>query len=135
MKAGDDEEAISNAIDFTALSNNSVLVDRLVHFLMGESDSVPKDPKFLFKMYSRMGMHAKAAKIALIIAQEQQAHGSYRNAHALLFTMRKQLKQQGIYVPAELEDWLMVLHSYVIVKVGGAGGRQSRRGTSSSRTT
>lgn len=63
-----------------------------------------------------MGMHAKAAKIALIIAQEQQANGSYRNAHQLLFNMRQSLKRQNIYVPTELEDLLMILHSYIIVK-------------------
>jgi WD repeat-containing protein 19 len=64
-----------------------------------------------------MGMHAKAAKIAMIIAQEQQSNGSYRNAHQLLFTMRQSLKSQNIYVPTELEDLLMILHSYIIVKV------------------
>jgi hypothetical protein len=31
-----------NAIDFTATSSSSILVDKLVHFLMGETDGIPK---------------------------------------------------------------------------------------------
>ncbi|KAI6201750.1 WD repeat-containing protein 19 [Aphelenchoides besseyi] len=116
LQAGDNDAAILNAIEFTAQSSSSILVDKLVHFLMGESDGIPKDPKYLFQMYTRMGMHAKAAKIAMIIAQEQQSRGSYRTAHQLLFSMRQSLKSQKIYVPTELEDWLMILHSYIIVK-------------------
>ena len=64
-------------------------------------------------------MHTKAAKIAMIIAQEQQTRGAYRVAHQLLFSMRQQLRANGIYVPAELEELLLLLHSYIIVKVCG----------------
>jgi hypothetical protein len=42
LQAGDNEEAVMNAIKYTAESTNSVLVDKLMHFLMGESDGVPK---------------------------------------------------------------------------------------------
>lgn len=42
LKAGDNSEAIMNAIDFTAASSSSILVDKLVHFLMGETDGIPK---------------------------------------------------------------------------------------------
>lgn len=94
-----------------------MLVDRLVNYLMGEPEGVPKDPKFLFQMYTRLGMHAKAAKIALIIAIEEQSRGSYRSAHTLLFTMRDQLKKHKMYIPTELDNYLMILHSYIIVRV------------------
>jgi hypothetical protein len=42
LKSGDNPDAILNAIDFTAASSSSILVDKLVHFLMGESDGIPK---------------------------------------------------------------------------------------------
>ncbi|CAD5215524.1 unnamed protein product [Bursaphelenchus okinawaensis] len=116
IKAGEDEGAIMDAVDFTAQSNNSILVDRLVHHLMGDTENVPKDPKFLFHLYTKLGMHAKAAQIALIIAKDQQNRGSYKSAHKLLFAMRQQLKDQKIYVPMELEDWLLILHSYILAK-------------------
>uniref|UniRef100_A0A1I7STJ9 Intraflagellar transport protein 122 homolog n=1 Tax=Bursaphelenchus xylophilus TaxID=6326 RepID=A0A1I7STJ9_BURXY len=128
IKAGDNEEAIMDAVDFTAQSNNSILVEKVVHYLMGEPEGVPKDPKFLFHLYTKLGMHSKAAKIALIIAMDQQNRGSYKSAHKLLFTMRQQLKDQKIYIPMELEDWLFILHSYILAKRHVAAGNHLNAG-------
>lgn len=51
--------------------------------------------------------------------------GNYRNAHDLLFSMYAELKSQKIKIPSEMATNLMILHSYILVKVrpSGAVGR------------
>lgn len=49
--------------------------------------------------------------------------GNYRNAHDVLFSMYAELKSQKIKIPSEMATNLMILHSYILVKVRrGAGG-------------
>ena len=43
--------------------------------------------------------------------------GNYRNAHDVLFSMYQELKQQKIKIPTEMSTNLMILHSYILVKV------------------
>lgn len=43
--------------------------------------------------------------------------GNYRNAHDVLFSMYAELKKNKIKVPNEMAHSLMILHSYVLVKV------------------
>ena len=45
--------------------------------------------------------------------------GNYRNAHDVLFSMYQELKQQKIKIPTEMATNLMILHSYILVKVSG----------------
>lgn len=43
--------------------------------------------------------------------------GNYRNAHDVLFSMYTELQTQKIKIPAEMVTNLMILHSYILVKV------------------
>lgn len=43
--------------------------------------------------------------------------GNYRNAHDVLFSMYAELKSQKIKIPSEMATNLMILHSYILVKV------------------
>lgn len=47
------------------------------------------------------------------------ATGNYRNAHDVLFSMYTELQAQKIKIPAEMVTNLMILHSYLLVKVRG----------------
>lgn len=47
--------------------------------------------------------------------------GNYRNAHDVLFSMYTELQAQKIKIPAEMATNLMILHSYLLVKVGSPG--------------
>ena len=102
--SADEGEAISLAIQVVGASGQSNLARQLIEFLMGEVDGVPKDAKYLFRLYMlymlymlyrlymfRLYMARKqykeAAKTAVIIAREEQAAGNYRNAHDVLFNM------------------------------------------------
>lgn len=64
-----------------------------------------------------MKIYCEAAKTAVVIATVEQANGSYRIAHKLLFGMYQELKNEGIKVPFEVQNNLMLLHSYLITKV------------------
>ena len=43
--------------------------------------------------------------------------GNYRNAHDVLFYMYSELNKHDIKIPAEMVQSLMILHSYILVKV------------------
>ena len=81
--------------------------------------------------------YREAAKTAVLISKEEQNNGNYRTAHDVLFKMRSglcnsltfkntfiisdlffiELVSQNIDVPLEMAQNLMLLHSYLLVKV------------------
>ncbi|XP_044727730.1 WD repeat-containing protein 19 [Chrysoperla carnea] len=113
----DEAEALNLAIDVVATSNNDNLSNELIEFLLGEHDGLPKDPKFLFRLYMARKQYREAAKTAIIIANEEQMNGNYRNAHDVLFSMYQELKRNKIKIPLEMQNNLMLLHSYILVRI------------------
>lgn len=85
--SNDENIALSLAIDCVASSNDEKLAAQLIEFLLGENDGTPKDPKFLFGLYMARKQFREAAKTAVIISNQEQIIGNYRNAHDLLFSM------------------------------------------------
>lgn len=112
-----ENEAITTAIDVVASSQDARLEKQLIDFLLGETDAMPKDPKYLFRLYMARKQFKEAAKSAVIIANEEQINGNYRNAHDVLFGMYQELKQNDIKVPREMQYNLMLLHSYILVRL------------------
>ena len=82
-----DSEALNLAIEVVGSSGQGHLSRQLIDYLMGETDGVPKDAKYLFRLYMARNQYKEAAKTAIIIAREEQAQGNYRNAHDVLFNM------------------------------------------------
>ncbi|XP_067137635.1 WD repeat-containing protein 19 [Centruroides vittatus] len=113
----DENEAIQLAIQAVGTTGDEQLIRQLIEHLMGERDGVPKDFKHLFRLYMALKQYREAAKTAIIIAREEQNAGNYRNAHDVLFSMYQELKRQKIKVPAEMYTNLMILHSYILVKI------------------
>lgn len=64
-----------------------------------------------------LGQYTEAAKTAIIIAEQDQESGNYRNARDVLFTMHQELKGQRTAIPFEMANSLMLLHSYTLVKI------------------
>jgi len=64
-----------------------------------------------------LGQYIEASKTAIIIAQQDQESGNYRSARDVLFTMHQELKAQRTAIPFEMANSLMLLHSYILVKV------------------
>ncbi|KAJ3099152.1 WD repeat-containing protein 19 [Phlyctochytrium planicorne] len=126
-----DGESIDLAIEAVGLAKNDKLTHELIDYLMGESDGVPKvklsnlhvllkkqkEAKYIFKLYMSLGSFRDAARTAIIIAREEQTLGNYRAAHDLLLDNHKQLKRNKAPIPSELDRMLMILHSYILVKV------------------
>ncbi|XP_072476602.1 WD repeat-containing protein 19 isoform X2 [Notamacropus eugenii] len=113
----EDNMAIEMAIETIGHAKDEVLTNQLIDFLLGESDGMPKDAKYLFRLYMALKQYREAARTAIIIAREEQSAGNYRNAHDVLFSMYAELKTQKIKIPSEMATNLMILHSYVLVKV------------------
>lgn len=111
--------SLSLAIDCVAMADDegAQLTKQLIEFLLGESDGVPKDPRFLFRLYMAKKEFRDAAKIAVVIAQQEQTMGNYRSAHDLLFQMSEELRQHQLQIGAELRSTLILLHRYIISRV------------------
>ncbi|XP_025602592.2 WD repeat-containing protein 19 isoform X2 [Athalia rosae] len=112
----DDDAALALAIDTVASSRDEKLANQLIDFLLG-SDGLPKDPKYLFRLYMAKKQYKEAAKTAIIIANEEQINGNYRNAHDVLFGMYQELKRNKINIPLEMQTNLRLLHSYILVRL------------------
>uniref|UniRef100_A0A3Q3W5I8 WD repeat domain 19 n=1 Tax=Mola mola TaxID=94237 RepID=A0A3Q3W5I8_MOLML len=113
----DDSLAVEMAIETVGQAKDTVLTNQLIDYLMGESDGMPKDAKYLFRLYMALQQYSEAARTAIIIAREEQCAGNYRNAHDVLFSMYTELQAQKIQIPAEMATNLMILHSYLLVKI------------------
>eukprot|EP00931_Biecheleriopsis_adriatica_P005604 TRINITY_DN107098_c0_g1_i1.p1 TRINITY_DN107098_c0_g1~~TRINITY_DN107098_c0_g1_i1.p1 ORF type:complete len:1382 (+),score=320.21 TRINITY_DN107098_c0_g1_i1:79-4224(+) len=124
LKAG--EKEIDKAIEVVGKARSDALTHTLIDYLMGESDNVPKDANYVYRLHKALGNYMQAAGTALIIAKQEQEMGNYKQAHQLLFRTYQDLKSQKLALPQELWRRLMILHSYVIVKrLVKAGDHQS----------
>lgn len=113
-----DGKNIEMAIDTVGIAKDESLIHILIDFLMGENDGEPKDAKYIFKLYMSLGQYKEAGRTAVIIAREEQTLGNYRTAHDLLLDNLRQLRKvPDCKVPLEMEKMLMLLHSYVLVKI------------------
>ncbi|KAI9093093.1 hypothetical protein DFS34DRAFT_717341 [Phlyctochytrium arcticum] len=110
------EGGVDLAIETVGLAKSDALTHQLIDYLMGETDGIPKDAKYIFKLYMSLGQYKEAARTAIIIAREEQALGNYRAARDLLLDNYRQLRATKNHVPAEIERMLMLLHSYILVK-------------------
>ncbi|XP_068702093.1 WD repeat-containing protein 19-like [Montipora foliosa] len=114
---GEDGESIELAIETVGQAADEVLTHQLIDFLMGETDGIPKEAKYLFRLYMALKQYREAARTAIIIAREDQNAGNYRNAHDVLFSMYRELTDHNIKIPTEMIQNLMILHSYILVKL------------------
>ncbi|XP_067949190.1 WD repeat-containing protein 19-like isoform X2 [Watersipora subatra] len=112
----EDTQSIELAIETVGQANDEQLTHTLIDFLMGETDGMPKDAKYLFRLYMALKQYPEAARTAIIIAREEQNAGQYRNAHDVLYNMYQELKKEGIKIPVDMQNNLMILHSYMLVK-------------------
>jgi WD repeat-containing protein 19 len=110
------EREMDKAIDVVGKARSDMLTHTLIDFLMGETDGVPKDPNFIFRLYMALGNYPQAAKTAIIIARQEQELGNYKVAHNILFETHRELEIQKIRVPQALRRALLLLHSYILVR-------------------
>ncbi|NXH92488.1 WDR19 protein, partial [Edolisoma coerulescens] len=113
----EDNLAMEMAIETVGRAKDEALTNQLIDYLMGEGDGMPQDAKYLFRLYMALKQYREAARTAIIIAREEQCSGNYRNARDVLFSMYSELKTQKIKISSEMATNLMILHSYILVKI------------------
>ena len=104
-------------IQLVGKAKNESMTRVLVEFLLGGKDRVPKDPNYLMRLYLALGNYAQAANTSLVISRKEQEEGNYKQAKVLLLEAYSDLRKNKIRVPSELQRNLMLLHSYIVVKV------------------
>ena len=72
------ESEMDKAIEVVGKARVDMLTHTLIDFLMGETDGVPKDPNYIFRLYMALGNYPQAAKTALIISRQEQELGNYK---------------------------------------------------------
>ncbi|CAF1070981.1 unnamed protein product [Rotaria sp. Silwood1] len=112
-----ESKGIDLAITCVGKARSQQLTQKLLEYLLGEKDQIPKEAKYLFRFYLSLGQYIEASKTAIIIAQQDQESGNYRSARDVLFTMHQELKAQRTAIPFEMANSLMLLHSYILVKI------------------
>lgn len=110
------EDFYMDAIKMASRVKSDLVSMQLYDFFMGEIDGIPKDPKFIYELNLVMGRLKEAANIAVIIASEEQEVGNYKAAHDRLFATIRDMRTNKIAVPQVMQNKLMILHSYTLVK-------------------
>jgi WD repeat-containing protein 19 len=93
------------------------LVRTLRRFLSGESNGKTKDQRYMLRLLLATEEFEEASKTASFIASEEQRAGNYKMAHSVLLTTHHALRENNSRFPNELKRDLMLLHSYILVKV------------------
>ncbi|KAJ1345600.1 hypothetical protein KIN20_000171 [Parelaphostrongylus tenuis] len=116
MSCGENHDSLLLAIDCVAAAGDNKLTAKFTQYLMGDVDDIPKDAKYLFRLYVALGMTKEAATTAIVIARQEQERGSYTVARNVLLAMYQELVAKQIKVPYDMQNSLMIIHSYLIVK-------------------
>jgi len=96
------EDAIKVVEKAKGTPDHAALGRAVYSYLVGEPDGKPKDQKWHRQLAMAMGDFARAAEIAVLIANGEQKLGNYGGAHAMLYETYRDLVSQKIPVPSEL---------------------------------
>jgi WD repeat-containing protein 19 len=110
------EKYLDQAIDLVGRARSEELIHTLASFVLGESDGIVKDMKYVFKLYIVLENYERAAQTAVMIAEQELEFGNYANARRVLFDTYQELRSHHVSIPQKLRRTLLLLHSYVIVK-------------------
>jgi len=106
------EANIPHMIEMVSKVKIDALTHELVDYLMGETDNIPKEPQWTFKLYRAIGNVKQAVKIAINIYQQEQELGNYKYAHDILLDTYKDIKSHNLKIPFDLNNKLMLIHSF-----------------------
>ncbi|ORX55502.1 hypothetical protein BCR36DRAFT_581508 [Piromyces finnis] len=117
MQPNAENESFDMAIECIGLAKNDSLIHMFIDYLMGETDGIRKDTKYFFKLWMSIGKYSEAARTAIIIAREEQNLGNYRATHDVLLEIYLMLTKINSKIPNEIEKMLMLIHSYILIKL------------------
>ncbi|KRZ88050.1 WD repeat-containing protein 19 [Trichinella sp. T8] len=104
-----DKASIKLAVECAALTRDRTIIDELLQFLTGEKDGIPKDPTYLFQLYTILERHQEAAKIAIIIVKDKQSRDYYRHLFEYFLHVGRSLGQYRL-----ARDVLFKLHQNAV---------------------
>eukprot|EP01066_Platyproteum_vivax_P004711 Platyproteum_vivax@DN16064_c0_g1_i1.p1 len=116
MQTGNEKDVEAAVQVVKRLPGDLDLQQTLLKWLLGDVDGVAKNPRWVYKYYIALGKHAKAAQVAVIIAQTSQEDGAYKEAHSLLFQTHQDLLTEGLPVQKSVHTSLLLIHSYLITR-------------------
>jgi WD repeat-containing protein 19 len=85
------DKCLNDAVEVVGRSKNDTLALTLIDYLTGDTDGIPKDPQYIFKIYIALKNFEQAAKAALVISENHRSAGNYRVAHGVLLDTHSQL--------------------------------------------
>ncbi|XP_050543310.1 WD repeat-containing protein 19 isoform X2 [Daktulosphaira vitifoliae] len=113
----ENEDILSLGIEVAAAAKENSIDEQLIQLLLGDVDGFPKNPKFLFKLHMARKRFHDAAKVAIILASNEQIKGNYRQAHDVLYSTVCELRNNQLKVSNEMIANLALLHSYILVRI------------------
>ena len=75
-----------------------------------------KSNDYLFRVHLSLENYEAAAKMAFLIARNEQEMGNYKIAHGYLLNTLLELKKHSILPSSEYSKALLLLHSYILVR-------------------
>ncbi|XP_050433820.1 WD repeat-containing protein 19 [Adelges cooleyi] len=116
-KNSENDDILLLAIEVVAAAKDNMMDEQLIQLLLGDIDGYPKNPKFLFKLHMARRRYHDAAKVAIILANNEQVKGNYRQAHDVLYSTVCELRNNQLKVSNEMMANLALLHSYILVRI------------------
>lgn len=108
---------IDEAIAVVGKSQSQFLINQLLDYLVGETDGIPKDQNYLYRLHIALKRYDTASQTALLIVKQEQEIGNYQLAHKVLIETIGYLEDANMKVMSELRELFILLHSYVLAKV------------------
>ncbi|CAM9652110.1 unnamed protein product [Choristocarpus tenellus] len=59
------KQEVDSAIAVVGKARNDMLTHTLIDFLMGETDGVPKDPNYIYRLYMALGNYSQVCSVCL----------------------------------------------------------------------
>lgn len=57
------KQEVESAIAVVGKARNDMLTHTLIDFLMGETDGVPKDPNYIYRLYMALGSYSQVSSV------------------------------------------------------------------------
>eukprot|EP00948_MAST-09A_sp_MAST-9A-sp1_P002723 g2723.t1 len=110
------EDFLEQAIDVVGRARNETLTHTLIDYMIGETDGIPKERRYIYKLWMALGNYRQAAQTAIVIGRQEREFGNYKEAHSILLKTSFDLRRHNISVPRQLSNMLLLLHSQRLCK-------------------
>jgi WD repeat-containing protein 19 len=111
------DAAMDLALELAEKKADRDLRDTLLNYLTQNMKNKARDLKYLLRMFIIMQQFDEAAATATRISDEFRTRGEYKSSRDLLWDIIRQLQKHNVAVSQDMRQNLMVVHSYLLVKL------------------